>query len=241
MAKKNDVSLTMENKEMTISHGGHAASIEPSREQLSGHDRANGDNGSLEPCPNGDGIPDPFDLRGLRISQDFESGIGVKKLLTTIPVRKPLNESFVQVHPSEDYRTNTYVIELKDEREIYWVAQGLWPQLAHEPTFSPRALFTAVTRQGDPFLWPIRLPAPDGRIDSYNASALEAAQRAMRSWVRVAANIGLKAYNVWEATAPLPPPIWPEKPFRELLRIAFRGKVIETADHPVLRKLRGEA
>lgn len=185
--------------------------------------------------------PDPFDLKNLRLSQDFESSLGVKKVLLTVPVRKPANESFIQVHPSEEYRVNACVVELKTEGEIYWVAPGLWSQLATEPTFSPRALFSAITRQNDVFLWPVRLPGSDGRIDTYNKSALEAAHRAVGKWVRVAANLGLKTYDVWEATAPIQPPKWPDMPFQELLRIAFGGKLIDTPDHLVLRKLRGEA
>src|SRR4051812_31325852 len=35
---------------------------------------------------------DPFDLSSLRLSQDFASAVGVKKLVTTIPVKKPSKE-----------------------------------------------------------------------------------------------------------------------------------------------------
>jgi hypothetical protein len=33
--------------------------------------------------------PDPFNIDELRLSQDFEAATGVRKLLTTVPVRKP--------------------------------------------------------------------------------------------------------------------------------------------------------
>jgi hypothetical protein len=38
----------------------------------------------------------------------------------------------------------------------------------------------------------------------------------------------------------LPEPNWPELPFKELLRVAFKDKYINSLDHPILRKLRGE-
>ena len=41
-------------------------------------------------------------------------------------------------------------------------------------------------------------------------------------------------------TVPLPEPEWPELSLRELLRIAFKDKMIDDLGHPVLRKLRGE-
>jgi hypothetical protein len=185
--------------------------------------------------------PDPFDPDSLRLSQDFGAGLGVKKALLSVPVRKPANSWWVRVHPSADYRLQTAVIELKEDRETYLVAPALWPGLATEATFSPRALFTAVNREGVLFLWPIRLPRADGRTDEWSRTALEAAGRATKGWVRVAANMALGAYDVFEARGQLGEPQWPEAAFRDLLRIGFRDKLIDCLDHPVLRRLHGEA
>jgi hypothetical protein len=121
------------------------------------------------------------------------------------------------------------------------VGKTLWPDLAAEATFSPRVLFTAVNRQGVLFLWVIRLPRPDGRVDEWSRTALEAAERATKGWVRVAANMALGAYDVFEAGGQLGEPQWPAVPFSDLLRIAFRDRFIDALDHPVLRRLRGEA
>jgi hypothetical protein len=178
-------------------------------------------------------------LAGLRLSQDFAASIGVKKALLTLPVRKPAKEWFIRTHP--ELRIETCVLELKEDRETYLVAPALWPELASESTFGPRALFAAMNRQGVLFGWPIRLPSPDGKIDDWNRSALEAATMAESRWVRVASNMALGAYDVFEATAAWPEPEWPELPFNQILRIAFKGRVIESFDHPKLKQLRGEA
>jgi hypothetical protein len=183
--------------------------------------------------------PDPFDPASLRLSQDF-AALGVKKALLTVPVRKPDKTWWVRVHPDDAYALQTAVIELKEERETYLVTPALWPGLAAEAAFSPRALFTAVNRQGVLFCWPARLPGADGRLDAWSQSQLEAIQKARKGWVRVAANMTLGAYEVWEAPGDLGEPDWPDKPFRELLALAFKGKLIDSPDHPVLRKLRGE-
>jgi hypothetical protein len=45
--------------------------------------------------------PDPFDPAALRLDQSFTEGPAVKKLLTTIPVRKPGAQDFVRVHESD--------------------------------------------------------------------------------------------------------------------------------------------
>ena len=184
--------------------------------------------------------PDLFaDLEGLRLSQNFASSVGVKKALLTIPVRKPAKEWFIRTHPT--MRIETAVLELKEERETYLVAPALWPELASESTFGPRAIFAAMNRQKVFFAWPIRLPGSDGKIDDWNRSALEAATMAESRWVRVASNMALGAYDVFEAAADWPEPEWPDRPFNELLRIAFKGRVIDNLDHPTLKKLRGEA
>lgn len=189
-----------------------------------------------------DAGPDPFDPASLRLSQDFAAGMGVRKALLTVPVRKPDKSWFVRVHPDPAYRLPTAVVELKEERgsETYLVHQSLWPDLAGESTFSPRALFTAVNRQGVLFVWPIRLPGSDGRVDEWSRTALEAADMAAKGWIRVAANMGLGAYDVFHATGNLPDPEWPDLPFQQLLRVAFRDRYIRDVNHPVLRKLRGE-
>src|SRR5262245_60979963 len=58
---------------------------------------------------------DPFDLDSLRLTQDFASVAGVKKLITTIPVKKPSKEWFIRTHPDPGYRLQTAVVELKED------------------------------------------------------------------------------------------------------------------------------
>ncbi len=180
-----------------------------------------------------------FDPAKLRLSQNFAETVGVKKALVTVPVRKPNKQEFVRVHPNEEYRLETAVLELKEERETYLVAPELWPELPSELT--PKVLYTTMNRQGVLALWPVRLPGEDGRLDAWNVSALEAAKMARTRWVRVVANMSLGAYEVFEATGDLPDPHWPEKEFSEILKVAFKGHYIEEIDHPVINKLRGES
>ena len=182
--------------------------------------------------------PDPFDPEALRLSADFHASVGVKKALLTVPVRKPAREWFIRVHPHPDYRLQTALLELKEAGETYLVSQDLWSELAGESTLSPRTLFTAVNRQGVLFLWPVRLPGADGRHDAWSKSALEAAEMAQTKWVRLQADMSLGAYSVYYAD--YPDPEWPELSFRELLRIGFKDRLIQTRDHSVLRQLRGE-
>jgi hypothetical protein len=90
------------------------------------------------------------------------------------------------------------------------------------------------------FLWEVNLPRPDGRADDWSRTALEALDMAGTKWVRVVANMGLGGYDVYTASGDLPDPTWPDLPFKDLLRIAFKDRFITDRSHPVLRRLRGE-
>lgn len=221
--------------------------INKHQEQPASNGEANGngklpyDRASLGPFDPTASVPDPFDPVSLRLSQDFAADLGVKKALLTVPVKKPSKEWWVQVHPDESYRLVTAVLELKEDREVYLVAPTLRDALATEPTFGVRMLFTAQTRQGVLFVWPVQLPGSDGKIDEWSRSAMEAATMAVAKWVRVAANMHLGAYEVHEAPGDLAAPTWPDTSFRDILAVAFKGRMIESFDHPVLRRLRGEA
>jgi len=185
--------------------------------------------------------PDPgslFDPSRLRLSQNFAERVGVRKAITTIPVRKPNRQEFVRVHPDENMRIETAVLELKEDRETYLIEPELRAELPGEVV--PKVLFTTVNRQGVLTLWPVRLPRSDGRLDTWNQSAIEAARMAMNTWVRVAANMSLGGYDVYEATGDLPEPEWPELSFQEILTVAFKDKFIRDLNHPAIRQLRGE-
>jgi hypothetical protein len=182
--------------------------------------------------------PDPFDPANLRLSQSFVETAGVKKLLTTIPVRKPSPQDFNRVHPDPAYRENFPIIELKDEREEYIVVAELVPALIGE--FVTKTLFTAINRQGTVFFWPVRLPSPDGKNLDWWRSGREAAELAMKSWIRVRANMNLGAYDIFQAESVIADPEWPQLGFWELIKIAFRDHLVDRIDHPVIKRLRGQ-
>ena len=63
---------------------------------------------------------------------------------------------------------------------------------------------------------------------------------AKTKWLRVAANMSAGNYEAFEAVAQLGEPQWPDMPFSEVLKIAFKDFMIDSLDHPVLKQLRGE-
>jgi hypothetical protein len=183
--------------------------------------------------------PDPFDLASLRLNPSFVETAGVKKLITTVPARKPSPQDFVRVHPSAEYRADFALIDLKEEREDYLVRPEILPELTGEVVL--KTIFTAINRQGIPFLWPVRLPAPDDRKNEWHRSAREAAEMAITRWVRLKANMSLGAYQITVADTVMADPVWPDLSFQELVKIAYRDRMITSLEHPVVRRLRGLA
>jgi hypothetical protein len=183
--------------------------------------------------------PDPFDLASLRLNPSFLETAGVKKLITTVPSHKPNPQDFVRVRTEPEFRENLATIELKDEREDYIVRPELLPDLSNEVSYV--TLFTAISRQGVIFLWPVKLTAPDSKRNDWARSAREAAEMAMTRWIRLKANISLGAYEIHVAESEMADPVWPDLSFTELLRIAYRDRMITSLDHPVVKRLRGQA
>jgi hypothetical protein len=179
-----------------------------------------------------------WDLNALRLSQDFDAELGGQKVLTVVPVRKPNKQEFFRVHPAEEWRFSTAVFIEEETGETYLVAPSLRETLASD--IKAVTLFTCLSRQNVLFLWPAKIPTGDRRAGAWHSSAFDAAQIAMCQWIRLQSNLALKAYEVFKATGYTAEPEWPDKTFDEVIKLAFKDRYIASADHPVLRRLRGE-
>lgn len=184
-------------------------------------------------------LADKFNPANLRIAQNFGAVTPTEKKLTSVRVGKPNKQQWVRINPDPKYRVDVAVIEMKEEGSYFYLVEpSLAPELAHEVIFV--TLFTAITREGNVLIWPVRLPDPEGSPNSWIESAREAASEALTNWVRVQANLRIGAYELWVAPSDLAKPKFPETSFTELLSIGFKGdRFIDTLDHPVVGHLRG--
>lgn len=182
--------------------------------------------------------PEDEFLASLRIDQSYtEAAVGVRRVLGTVPVRKPGRTDFFRVHPS--HSLDCFCVELKEEREVYFIAPALAQLLAE--FCEPVRIRLCVTRQKVAFLWPIKLPKEDRRVDEWRKSAAEAAHLAESKWIRLAADMHLGAYQTFEAVADLGDPVWPAESWTEVVKIALRDRRIDSEDHAVIRQLLGHA
>jgi hypothetical protein len=174
-----------------------------------------------------------FDFKSLGLPQDFDAHGGSRPVLTTIDVRRPKGIEWVRTHPSPDFQRRVGLIEVP--AGLYGVHQDLAPVLGG--LVKPRLLVATITNHGVPILWPLRRPAPDGRTDSYMTSEYLAATRARDHWVRIVSNQHARAFDLFDATAKMPEPRWPELDFDAWLKLAFGVRVVLSPDHPLVRSL----
>lgn len=182
----------------------------------------------------------PFDnLDALKLSPDFEAHAGVEQIPTNILVGKAPRQKFFRANPAPGMRMEVAALEVKEgvSSEIYLVSRGMCTELAGE--IKPMLLWTAITRQNDLLLLGIGLPGADGKHNRWHRSLLDAAQIATKQWVRVTANMGVGAYDTFVATGDLPEPEWPDLTLKEIFKLAFQDRYIDSPDHPVVQMLRG--
>jgi len=187
---------------------------------------------------NGDEPSNPFDPKRLRISGGSREGPTARKILASVPVRKPNRQEWFRVHRDQDMRIDTLLLEMRDERLTYLVAPDIAPAIPGEAV--AKTLYTTITRQGVVLLWPVRLPDEHGRLDDWNAVAHEAALRAETKLIRLAANMAAGTYDVYEALEQIAEPEWPGLSLERLLEMAFKDRYVDNFDHPVIRRLMGE-
>ena len=180
-------------------------------------------------------ITSPFS--SLRLTQNFGETLGVKKVLTTVPVGKPTKDRFFRTHESPNWVYPSWILEDKKTGETYIVSEEVASVLGG--LVRAVELYTAIDRQNNLFLIPIPLPGPNGVRNPWHESLLQAVLRAKLVWLRITANKDLGGYDIFEATAKLLEPIWPDTTLDELLAIAFRGRIITNPDHPVVQEKLG--
>ena len=165
--------------------------------------------------------------------------VPTKPQLVSVRVGRPPKDTFVRCHP-------THVIALylyKDEEsgESYLLPPSLAEVAQQDQVFKKRQLRLAVTVQGAVFLWETAMRGEETNSNQWILSAWNAQDTALDKWIRVVANRQNASYDVMSSESDLGEPVYLEEQFEEILRVAFRGKVIETRDHLILKKLRGES
>ena len=180
-----------------------------------------------------------FDISSIRLDTDFATRSRLERPLLSIPIRKPGRNDFVRTHSDPAFSLDVGLIRIGDEQEEIFIVMGSMLALL-EKEIRPSRLFLTCTTTGVIAVWPVNLPRSGGNADGWSPSALQIAEMAKTQWVSCRSNLSLRAYEAVVGVGGPGEPVWPQKSFAELLEIAFRGRIIASTDHPVVRRLSGQ-
>jgi len=177
----------------------------------------------------------PVSIDSLAIPTNFGERYAVTKILSTVPVRKPNKATFIRIKPEEEFLIFVH------EDKLSGITYALTPSIAEIVPETARAvrLHRAVDRQGNQFLIPVALPSEDGRRNAWHESLMLAVSKAESHWVRVVANMSGGAYDIYIAKGELGEPDWTEHSIKQLVEIAFQGKIVSDEKDPVIQQLLG--
>jgi hypothetical protein len=205
------------------------------------------------PASNGDDVPqsaeptvsdtlNPYQPKDLWINPSvIHSGAAVKKILTTIPIRKPNKHEFFRVRAGEEYWQPVAFLELG--RDVFLIHPLVVPHLDPDDFFYAY-LCLAISRSGFLFFWPVKVPNAERR-NTWNESALMVARLAVDKWIKLRSRQedgrGGGFYEGEEPLVTFKDPVWPDLTLKELYDIAFKGgHIIDRIDHEAIQKLTGQ-
>ena len=171
-------------------------------------------------------------LKELALVPDMDAP-PIQVIAGAIIVKKPNADSFINTMPGE-----VQVAGLTFDQQAYIIDRTILP--IEGVSVTPYILKAYITKDGALGVWPLKIGTFQGRSNPWNDSALKAAKMAESRWIRVVANSTAGCYDIHAALGDLGLPCWPEKTLEEIIIEAFRDRYIESSDHEVLRRLRGE-
>lgn len=186
-----------------------------------------------------------FDPKNFRKPQDPRLLRGPEQpLLGGFPVvieaRKPRKEEFVRVHSNPAYQAVLPLLvpgQPKKRREdnLYFLHPNLAIPSDLEHFVHDHLVAAAITSEGVPFLYTLKCSDTE-----WYDSGVEAMRQATDHWVHVIPHQAESRYVTVRAIAELGEPRFPDLPLSVYFERAFSKHVIDSLEHPVVRKLRGD-
>jgi hypothetical protein len=161
--------------------------------------------------------------------------VGAREILSIIAVRRPKPTEFIRVDPTRSLTSIIY--EDRDQEEVYFIDPHIRPLMIAGTAI--KLLTLTANQAGVPFIWPVPCIDDATRRNLWNESARAAFHLAEHKWVKLVGDRVAGQYRVYIAEGELPPPRFPDKPFNELLKIAFGNRLIDSEDHHIIKAMRG--
>ena len=182
-------------------------------------------------------MDDEIDLENFTYREDFATTIKLQGETTFVPVRRPDPQSWVYISSKPELRATVAILELKQQRETYLVRPEIAASLNGD--VGNRLLVPYQDREGGLFLWAVRLVDARGGLDSWTTSALRIVHEYCDRWIKIKSKMSTGCYDVFLPPVEIPAPEWPADGLRFLVNRAFKNRVINSLEDPVVKKLKG--
>lgn len=184
-----------------------------------------------------------FSIDDCRLPPSWETGITVKKQITHIPVRRPDAPQWFRVRPGDEWVFDCFLYK-DDDSEPYLILPQFQQELLQQGLARPVRIYTLMLNGSNTLiLSDVGLPDSEGKHNTWHKSRMEHYEVAKERWIRITANRSLSSYELWLPSGNLAEPEWPDQPetMQKALELAFKDRIIDADDHPVLNRLRGRA
>jgi hypothetical protein len=197
-------------------------------------------------CPNNEGGAERENLlSSLRIPQNFGAGFDTTGQITIVRVVKPSKSMFFRSWPDPDKWERFWILTLDcafEGRETFIVASDvIQPLYEIAPSLmAVKVIVPYIYFEGEVSAWPIRIPKTDGKLDTWNQSAMRLAETSTKKWIRMGSNQEISQYVSFPAQALEDrDPDWGEWTPESIYEQAFKDCSIHSMDDPVVKHLRG--
>jgi hypothetical protein len=187
--------------------------------------------------------PDPIDLSAVLDGDDDNDDLlaeGAEDVRSdAIGLGRPRRSDWIRTHPDPSHCRQVRLLEHPNRKWQFWaVADDLQNAEDLDGELVTLTAITAVNHNGDLFVWLLRRGWVQGGQNLWIESAKDAARRARTRWVKVQS--GSDRYIVKVARGDFGTPDFRGWTFEEVLNRALQNRTITTADHAVLKLVRGE-
>jgi hypothetical protein len=180
-----------------------------------------------------------LDPTALRIPTAARNTERRKYRSSDLKIDKPGPDEWARIHPDQAFRWES-IWAYEKEKKFYLLPPALYDQLEEsvQRVFAECDFYLAAILNAEPIIWMIKHSDTDWFRT--RRSAIEAA---MTGWVQMQSNQRLKQYDFKRSLAQYPDPDWSEfttpADAQKLFTALFSNRLITTADHDVLERIRG--
>jgi hypothetical protein len=181
------------------------------------------------PLPSSDVLND-FDIEEFRADTSMPVSQPVEDSRTVL-VMKPKSLQPVYIHPH--WKMGLYLLPAEfGKRDAHLVLPKVAQRCPKQCRWYMARAYA--DQNGNFYLWPIPLENKTGKPNTFVESALRQIDLSIGKWCHFETNMDIKVYEAHAMIDQPPAPNWPDGGIENLVKLAFRDRIIRDINHPHL-------